>query len=142
MDALAQRVNQLEEGLNGVLRDSKTLEVNLTGQLSQLSGDLTVMKNGVTNFADYVEKEKTAFGEAVAAKLIEHQQGLELIVQECKRKFDETQQTIDTLYGGHMNLFQETKTHVDQLTVRIGNLEATGTGTGQGGGGGGGGGGG
>ena len=109
IDALAQRLNQLES--------------NIAGQVNQLGGELTVIKNEMSSFAQYVEREKANFGDLVAAKITEHQQAIELVISECQRKFQETENNLQTLYGGHMNLIQETKSHVDQLSVRIGVLE-------------------
>ena len=53
-DQLAQRLGILEGTVNNVL-----------GQVNQLGGDLTVIKNTVNSFANYVEGEKTKFGALV-----------------------------------------------------------------------------
>ena len=56
-------------------------------QMSQLGAEVTVVKNEMNNFAKYVESEKEKFGDVVAAKIVEHQQAIEIVVSECERKF-------------------------------------------------------
>ena len=95
-------------------------------QMSQLGAEVTVVKNEMNNFAKYVESEKGKFGDVVAAKIVEHQQAIEIVVSECERKFRETESNLQMLYVWQINLSQETKNYVEQLAVRLSKLEANG----------------
>ena len=62
--------------------------------MTQIGQGLTLMKNGVQDFAIYVNQERTGFGDMVASKLAEHQNKMEVIVGGCTQKFDEMQASI------------------------------------------------